>query len=120
MGYWGHKAWENDEAADWFDDLFEESKFREIVRRALERDVKEDLAEVRAAAFMLIQLGDSYIWPIDHLDDDNRLAVKQLKAARELIVSQLPDPELESYIKQIDLEIAVLGSRLEESQPDGS
>ena len=118
MGHWGTKAWENDEAGDWFNELFRESCIREVVRRALECDVKQDFAVVRAAAFMLIQLGNAYIWPVEYLEDDLRLAVTQLESARDFIASQQPDSDLEAYIELLDHEISALLVRIEEQQPD--
>jgi hypothetical protein len=106
MGAWGTAAWDNDDAADWFGDLFAATKLAARVEKALkEEDVEEYAGRIRAAAFMLVALGRVYVWPIDDLDRHLRLAIEKLEA-----ISELEDYEGE---ESIAAEIAELRSRLQ-------
>src|SRR3954452_8278729 len=111
MGAWGPAAWDNDDAADWFGDLFAATKLAQRVEKALKtKDVEEYAGKVRAAAYMLVVLGRVYIWPVDDLDRHLRLAIEKLEAISELDDYQ-GDP-------QIAAEIAELRSRLQPPAPD--
>jgi hypothetical protein len=114
MGAWGTAAWDNDSAADWYGDLFDATGFAKHVEDALNRDPEEDADVIRAAAFLLVQLGRVYIWPVDDLDRHLSLAVQKLEAVRELEEFQ----EAEGFVEGIDAEIAVLRSRLQPPAPD--
>ena len=76
MGVWGHQAWGNDGAADWYTDFFSKTKSREYIVESLKSD---DSEELRAASFLVLQLCRVYMWPIDHLDADLRLAHQALQ-----------------------------------------
>jgi len=106
MGAWGTAAWDNDDAADWFGDLFAATKLAQRVEKALKtRDVEEYAGKIRAAAYMLVALGRVYIWPVDDLDRHLRLAIEKLEA-----ISQLDDYQGD---ESIAAEIAELRSRLQ-------
>ena len=108
MGAWDSKPWDNDSAADWFGDLFDEIALREKVVKTLQLDVKEYYDEIRAAAWVLIHLGRTYVWPIDQIDSDLKLAIERLEKVRNTPEIQ----ETHSVVKEIDNEIAVLRHRL--------
>ena len=69
MGDWGHKAYENDEAADWFARFWESKNFGLIESTAANFDPKnENYDEIRAAAHVLACFGSPYAYPPDFLD----------------------------------------------------
>ncbi len=106
MGAWGHEAWDNDDAADWFGDLFAKTKLAARVEKALNtKDVEEYAGRVRAAAYILVALGRGYIWPSEELDRHLRLAIEKLEE-----ISRLDDYQGEPTIAA---EIADLRSRLQ-------
>ena len=112
MGAWGTAAWDNDDAADWFGDLFAATKLAARVEKTLKKkDVEEYAGEIRAAAYMLVALGRVYIWPVEDLDRHLKLAIKKLEAIHALDDYQ-DDPTIAS-------EIAELRSRLLPPSPDG-
>jgi hypothetical protein len=105
MGAWGTSAWDNDDAADWFADLFAATKLASRVEKTLKKkDLEEYAGQIRAAAYLLVALGRVYIWPVEDLDRHLRLAIEKLEAIRSL-----PDYEGDSAIAA---EIAELRSRL--------
>lgn len=105
MGAWGSTAWDNDDAADWFGELFETTNLARHVEKALnERDLEEYAGKVRAAAYLLVALGRVYIWPVPDLERQLKLAIAKLEAIREL-------PDYQGWL-EVDEEIAVLRSRL--------
>ena len=105
MGAWGEAAWDNDDAADWFGELFAATKLAQRVEKALKtKDVEEYAAKIRAAAYVLVALGRVYIWPPEDLQRHLRLAIEKLEA-----VARTPDWEGEPAIAA---EIAELRSRL--------
>ena len=108
MGAWDLKPWDNDGAADWYADLFDETGFRAKVREALEMDIDDGHEEIRAAAAMLVFLGRTYVWPIDHLDDDIKLAIKRLKELQKYEIYA----EAEGFVEEMEREITLLESRL--------
>ena len=108
MGDWGVAAWENDYAADWYGTLFQKTQLAAHVEEALNRDPESEPDVVRAAAFVLAQLGRVYIWPDDELNRHLKLAIQQLETIRE----QEETREVEGLAAAIDHEIATLRSRL--------
>ena len=106
MGAWGTAAWDNDDAADWFGDLFAATKLAARVEKTLKKkDIEEYAGQIRAAAYMLVALGRVYIWPVDDLDRHLKLAIEKLEAISELDDYQ-GDPTIAA-------EIAELQSRLQ-------
>ena len=108
MGAWGTAAWDNDSAADWFGDLFDATGLAKHVEEALNRDPEDDPDVIRAAAFLLVQLGRVYIWPVHDLDAHLTLAISKLEAVRVREEFQ----EAEGFVEDIDAHIAELRSRL--------
>ncbi len=105
MGAWGTAAWENDDAADWFADLFTKTKLAERVEKGLsKKDVEEYAGQIRAAALLLATLGRTYIWPTDDLPRLLKLAIEKLEAIQAL----------EDYedLPEIAAELAELRGRL--------
>jgi len=108
MGTWDIKPWDNDSAADWFGDIFDKTNLRNHVRHTLENgDIEDEYEEIRAAASVVIALGHIYVWPIDHLDDDLKLAAEKLKQIVNGPLSGETD-----FIELINKEISVLESRI--------
>jgi len=108
MGAWGTAAWENDSGADWFGDLFDATGLASRVEEALNRDPNDDPDVIRAAAFLLVQLGRVYIWPVHDLGRHLRLAIQKLETIRELELFR----EAPGFVASIDADLAVLLSRL--------
>lgn len=110
MGMWGLAAWDNDDAADWFADLFAATKLAQRVEKTLKKkDLDEYAGEIRAAAYLLQALGRPYIWPEEDLQRHLRMAIEKLEAIRELEEYR----EETDLIERIDSEIAELRSRLQ-------
>lgn len=108
MGAWGSNAWDNDDAADWFGDLFAATKLAQRVEKALKtKDVEEYAGKIRAAAYVLVALGRVYVWPVDDLERHLKLAIEKLTAISEFEDYQ-GDPNIAA-------EIAELRSRLQPS-----
>lgn len=110
MGAWGLAPWDDDSGADWFGDLFEELPIADRVEQTLNLDPEEYAAEIRAAASMLILLGRTYIWPIDHIDRHLALAIERMLLVRE-VYGEEPD-----FAAAVDDEIAILRSRQSNSK----
>ena len=81
MGTWGVAPWDNDAAADWFGDVFEEIDIDSKIEEALKYDY-DNYDQVRAAAYLLQVLGVTYVWPgdLDSLTGYMQRAIKLLKA----------------------------------------
>ena len=107
MGTWGPASWDNDSAADWFARMFEETKLAEFVERTLNLDPQDEPEEIRAAAYILVALGQTYTWPIEDLDRHLVLAVAKLEAIKSLYEKN--DPHYDTTINQ---EIAKLKSEM--------
>jgi hypothetical protein len=114
MGAWGVAPWDNDTAADWFGEVFDELPLARKVEEALELDGEEDHEQIRAAAAVLIMLGRTYIWPVEDLERHLKLAIARLKEIRPLYEATGG----EEWAEAIDGEIAVLEARLA-NEPDG-
>jgi hypothetical protein len=107
MGCWGVKPFENDGAADWFGDLWDELAVPKKVEETLKLDVQDFHEEIRAAAYVLLQLGDTYRWPVHEIDRHCELAAKRLE---EMLNSEIYEgEEIQAQIKQ---EIATLRARV--------
>ncbi len=103
MGAWGFKPWENDTAADWYSDLFDDTNLREHVIKTLNSSVEDEHEEIRAAAKILSDLGRIYIWPIDFLEDDVKLAISKLKQILNHEALDLPEEILEEIRSEIEV-----------------
>ena len=105
MGAWGYAPWNNDSAADWYGNLFDETAVAAKVEEALNADPEECAAEIRAASAVLIMLGRTFIWPIDDIDRHLTLAIAKMEKIHSLYEDE---PEFAAAIAE---EIAVLKSR---------
>ena len=65
MGDWGSRAWESDEAADWFHRFWKEGWA--LVQQEIEEfdPAKERFESLRAAAHVLESFGDPFMAPAD-------------------------------------------------------
>jgi hypothetical protein len=107
MGCWGVKSWENDGAADWFGDLWDEFPVPQKVEETLKLDVHDFHEEIRAAVYVLLQFGDVYRWPVADIDKHCELAAKRLE---EMLQSEIYEDE--EFRNQIRQEIEILRSRV--------
>ncbi|MBS0660072.1 MAG: DUF4259 domain-containing protein [Verrucomicrobia bacterium] len=107
MGSWGTAPWDNDAAADWFAQMFEKTKLAKYVEKSLKKDPEDEPEEVRAAAYMLVALGRNFIWPIDDIDRQLKLAISKLEAVREVYSEAAPE-----LVAQLEVEIAALRSHM--------
>ncbi|RWZ45976.1 hypothetical protein ELQ90_16420 [Labedella phragmitis] len=107
MGAWDREPWANDSAADWFGDLMDSTSLREQWLAGISADPEEEFEVVRAGAWLFIQLGRTYVWPIENLDDDLERAIAALYAVRGA-KEVAEDDEL---VDAITIEIAELESR---------
>jgi hypothetical protein len=108
MGYWGYNAWENDNAADWFADMFEATDLHAFVEDTLSRSVDNNIEETRAAAHIVIALGHTYIWPIDYIDKHLHLAASKLKSLLDSGIFE-DSPEIQAQLRK---EISIITERL--------
>ena len=108
MGAWGKLPWDNDGAADWFGELFDNTKLAKQVEDTLKLDVANSHEEVRAAASILLFLGRVYIWPVQDLDRQLALAADQLEEICRLDVI-VESPEI---VDEIRAEVEELRSRI--------
>jgi hypothetical protein len=109
---WDFAPFDNDLAADWFSELFDETGLAERIAETLELDVAEYGPEIRAAAYVLIQLGHPYVWPAERLDEDLTLAANKLQEILDQPRDQegaVGDPDLRGAIER---EIGTLRSRI--------
>lgn len=107
MGCWGVKAYENDSAADWFGDLWDDCPVPARVEAALQLELEDCHEEIRAAAHILIQLGDTYIWPVALIDKHCDLAVRRLNE-----IKAMEDFAADDFQAQLQQEIDILRSRI--------
>ena len=109
MSAWGTKAYENDSAADWFGDLWDEFAVPAKVEATLNLDIEDCHEEIRAAAHLLVQLGDTYRCPVDHIDRHCSLAAKRLE---EILSAGIFEEDETEFINEIKAEIDILRSRV--------
>jgi hypothetical protein len=107
MGCWGVKPYENDSAADWFGDLWDECPVPSKVEEALELDVEDCHEEIRAAAHVLLQLGHTYIWPVGSIDRHCDLAARRLEEIKAMEIYSGDD-----FQAEMQKEIEILRSRI--------
>ena len=111
MSTWGTEPWENDTGSDWFGSLFDACGIAAYVDRTLAGDPVENLEELRAAAFLLRQLGRNYIWPLEHRERQLTLAVDQLRKAVEWCEGN-PDESDDWLLDALKSDIAGLEEQL--------
>ena len=112
MGSWDTAPWDNDAAADYFGDLFDECRLRELVVKKLSEQVDgENHEQIRAAATVLLFFARVYVWPIDSFDEDIKLAIEKLtQVAEQEVIKEVP-----GYVAAIKNEISILEARLDKS-----
>ncbi len=108
MGMWDFEAWDNDGAADWFGDLMDQTKIRDEWHKTITLNDEDSYEEIRAAIWLFAQLGRVYVWPIDHLDEDIKSALKacDLLLNSEELIEEVPD-----FLAKIMEDRAVIQSR---------
>jgi len=109
MGCWGVKAYEDYSAADWFGDLWDQFPIPSKVEETLQLDLEDNHEEIRAAAHLLVQLGDTYIWPVHSIDRHCDLAARQLEELKGMEIYAGDD-----FRAQLQKEIDLLRSRISE------
>jgi hypothetical protein len=107
MGCWGVEAWANDAAADWFGDLWECFPIPSEVEKTLLLAVDDNHEEIRAAAYVVLQLGNTYMWPIASIDWHCNLAAQRLEELKGMEI--YAD---ENFQTQLQNEIDILRSRI--------
>lgn len=113
MSTWGHLPWENDSAADWFGDTFDQTKLAQRVEDTLNLDVEDSADEIRAAAAVLLLLGHTFVWPVKEIDRHLALAADRLSEIKESgIYDEAPE-----IVASLDAEIQELRRRIKESPP---
>ena len=116
MSAWGTKAYENDGAADWFGDLWDEFAVPAKVEATLRLNVADYHEEIRAAAYLLVQLGDTYRWPVDAIDRHCSLAARRLE---EILSAGIFEDDETDFVNEIQAEIEVLKSRVSKNYKEG-
>lgn len=98
---WDFGPYDNDSAADLFGSLMSKTKLRDEWYALA--SVEEGSADMRALAWLFIQLGRVYVWPIGTYSDDLELAISLMEKVKQ-------NPE---YSSEPDLK-ALIESELEE------
>ena len=88
MGVWGDAPWDNDTAADWFGQIFDETQFADRIAEGLNADLDKHPEIVRAAAHVVYLLGRAYVWPAGSLKQHLQLAVDRLQALADRDVAR--------------------------------
>jgi hypothetical protein len=115
MGAWRTAAWDNDDACDWYSELFHETGLAGRVEEALNRDLGEEDPEVlRAAAYLVVALGcRADIWPIELLDKPLSLAIDKLELVRATYQGHSGfEAAIAGELAELRSKLAVLRSRL--------
>jgi hypothetical protein len=107
MGCWSVEAWANDAAADWFADLWERCPIPLKVEEALQLDPKDNHEEIRAAAYVLLQLGHTYVWPVALIDRHCDLGAQRLEQLKAMEIYAG-----DNFQAQLQKEIDTLRSRI--------
>jgi hypothetical protein len=111
MGTWGHEPWANDQAADWYAELFEKTKLSDHIEQTLQSNISDNYDEIRAAAFVLVVLGRINIWPIEVLNKHLNSAVEKLEGI--LNDKTCPLNEDDDIINAIKEDIVMLKKRMD-------
>ena len=114
MGSWGVKPYENDSAADWFGNLWDEFPVPSRVEETLKLDLEDSHEEIRAAAHVIIQLGEIFIWPVDSIDRHRDLAARRLEEIKAMNIYSGAD-----FQAELQKEIEKLRSRISKDFRNG-
>lgn len=101
---WDFKPYDNDSAADLLGHLMDKTKLRD--EWYAQASTEEGFAAKRALAWLFIQLGHVYVWPIDHYTDDLELAIRLMKKVKQNPEYHEPDLKV-----RVDSEYETLVSR---------
>ena len=112
MGAWGSLPWDNDAAADWYGNLFDETKLATYVEEALKMAADDGHEEIRAAAAIVLLFCHNYVWPIDDIDRHLEMAVARLEELSGMDEYQ----EDADALAKIQAEIGVLKARIQSPQ----
>jgi hypothetical protein len=112
MGAWGSLPWDNDAAADWYGNLFDNTKLSEHVEEALKLDAEDGYEEIRAAAAVVLLLCHNYVWPVNDIDRHLEMAVSRLEELLRLDIHE-ENPEA---AEEIQAEIDALKARIQGSE----
>lgn len=93
MGAWGTEPWASDEAASWFSQFFAGIDVDQRLEAALQRGSAD---EARAAAHLLVVLGDPYVWP-GLLENYNTHLDRAIDRLRSLTDPASPDSVLDLW-----------------------
>jgi hypothetical protein len=107
MGCWGVKAYDNDSAADWFGDLWEDFPVPARIEETLKLDIEDSHEEIRAAAYVLVQLARIYVWPSDDINRHCDVAAQRLEEIKKMEIYQGED-----FQREIQTEIDELRFRI--------
>ena len=108
MGAWSDEPWDNDTAADWFGVLMDSTRLRDAWHEGITADPDDDEGEVRyAAAWLFLQLGRVYVWPIDTFAEDLEQTIRVLHELRTDERLSENDPEtwkarIDGYINELE------------------
>ncbi|WP_321850630.1 hypothetical protein [Pseudomonas paraveronii] len=92
MGAWNFKPWENDEAADWFQQFWKQQDFSVLINEIYQFDPLEERYDAfRAACYLLQTLGNAYIWPTTYLEELKPLIEKALSILTKMITPPSAD-----------------------------
>ena len=83
MGMWAFRHWDNDEAADWYGEVMDRTRLRDVWLKGISQAPNESPDTVRAASALFVMLGRVYIWPIKHFDEDLERTIAALTAVAE-------------------------------------
>ncbi len=86
------------------------------VEATLRLSVDDYHEEIRAAAHVLVQLGDTYRWPVDSIDRHCSLAANRLE---EILGAGIFEEDETEFTDEIKAEIEVLRSRVSKDYKEG-
>lgn len=111
MGYWGSAPWENDYAACWFDNLFQETGLLSRVEKTLQLEIDENTKdEIWGAIMLFISLGRMNVYSVDLLPAHLELCLKKNRQLREHWISE--DGEMTAeVVAWLDFEFRLLERR---------
>jgi hypothetical protein len=87
--------------------LWDEFPIPSKVEETLKLDLEDNLEEIRAAAHLLVQLGETYIWPVDSIDRHCDLGAQRLEE-----IKALEEYSGDDFQAQLQKEIGILRSRI--------
>lgn len=122
MSAWNYSPWDNDDAADWFQQFWKQKDFTLLIGEIKAFDPKEPSYDTfRAACYLLQTLGNPYVWPAEHLDELKSL----IGHAISILTKMINPPSKQWYfldiwegadeiIKSVQVQIDALEAQLRE------